>query len=127
MINLEDIRAYCLQKNGVTEGFPFDNETLVFKVLQKIFLLTNIINVELSINLKCNPEFAKEEFDSSKWETVDVPGNIRNFDSASRGVLWLRRSFDLIETNFPNTQALNLGRVYDRDEVYINGILIGIN
>ena len=71
MINLEDIRAYCLQKKGVTEDFPFDEETIVFKVMGKIFLLTNINDVDISVNLKCDPELAVELRD--KYESVQ-PG-----------------------------------------------------
>lgn len=73
---------YCLQKNGVTEDFPFDEETLVFKVMGKLFLLTNINDVEISVNLKCNPELAielREQYESVQpgyhmnkkmWNTV---------------------------------------------------------
>jgi predicted DNA-binding protein (MmcQ/YjbR family) len=73
---------YCLQKKGVTEDFPFDEETLVFKVMGKLFLLTNINDVEISVNLKCNPELAvelREKYDSVQpgyhmnkkmWNTV---------------------------------------------------------
>lgn len=67
-MNLEDIRCYCLKKKGVTEDFPFDEETLVFKVMGKMFLLTNINDVEISVNLKCNPELAVEL--REKYESV---------------------------------------------------------
>lgn len=59
-MNLEEIREYCLSKKGVEETFPFDENTLVFKVLGKVFLLTNIHDVGISVNLKCNPELAIE-------------------------------------------------------------------
>ena len=58
-MNIEDIRAYCLKKPGVTEGFPFGEDTLVFKVKEKIFALANLSG-DLSINLKCDPAFALE-------------------------------------------------------------------
>lgn len=58
-MNIELYRNYCIKKKGVTEGFPFDNKTLVFKVMGKMFALTDIENFE-SINLKCNPEKAIE-------------------------------------------------------------------
>lgn len=89
--------------------------------------LIDLSGSEWFISFEDNPEFAKPEFNSSAWETVDIPGNIRNFDSSSRGIFWLIRNFDLFEANFANTQALNLGKIYDRDEVYLNGVLIGIN
>ena len=52
-MQLEEIRNYCLKKKVVTEDFPFDEETLVFKVFGKLFLLTNINDEEISVNLKC--------------------------------------------------------------------------
>ena len=56
---LEEIRTYCLKKQGVTESFPFDVTTLVFKVGGKMFALMDIDNFD-SINLKCDPEKAIE-------------------------------------------------------------------
>lgn len=51
-MNIEQIREYCLKKKGVAEDFPFDEETLVFKVVGKIFLLASLESVPLQINLK---------------------------------------------------------------------------
>ena len=45
-LNIESIRNYCLAKPGVEEGFPFDEETLVFKVYDKIFLLMGLVRVK---------------------------------------------------------------------------------
>ncbi|MDX1278419.1 MmcQ/YjbR family DNA-binding protein [Oceanihabitans sediminis] len=62
-MNIEQLREYCLHKKGVTEHFPFDETTLVFKVLDKMFLLTSLKAWEegiQSINLKCDPEYAQE-------------------------------------------------------------------
>jgi predicted DNA-binding protein (MmcQ/YjbR family) len=56
-MNIEDFYADCLQKKGTTEHFPFDKNTLVFKVGGKIFALADISEFK-SINLKCNPEKA---------------------------------------------------------------------
>ena len=53
-MNVEEIRDYCLQKPGVTEGFPFDQVTLVFKVMNKMFCLLGLDNNRLS--LKNDPE-----------------------------------------------------------------------
>jgi|TARA_R110000737_G_scaffold33607_1_gene51918 predicted DNA-binding protein (MmcQ/YjbR family) len=58
-MTLEEYREYCLQKAGVTEHLPFDINTLVFKVGNKMFALTDI-NSFSSINLKCDPERAIE-------------------------------------------------------------------
>lgn len=69
-MNIEDIRTYCLGKPGVTESFPFDNETLVFKVMSKMFALAPLERAQ-QINLKCDPEWAVEL--RSEWEEV-FPG-----------------------------------------------------
>jgi predicted DNA-binding protein (MmcQ/YjbR family) len=58
-MNIEDYRNYCLSKKGVTEGFPFDKNTLVFKVMGKMFALADIDTFAF-INLKCAPEKAIE-------------------------------------------------------------------
>ena len=62
-MNIEQLREYCLKKNGVTENFPFDADTLVFKVLGKMFALFPLEKWEAgegSVNLKCDPEYALE-------------------------------------------------------------------
>jgi len=58
-MNIEEFRDYCIQKKGVTEEFPFDKNTLVFKVMGKMFALADVDFFE-SINLKCDPEYAVE-------------------------------------------------------------------
>jgi predicted DNA-binding protein (MmcQ/YjbR family) len=60
-MNIEQLREYCLNKKGVTEDFPFDADTLVFKVLGKIFALFPLEKWEKGegwVNLKCDPEYA---------------------------------------------------------------------
>ena len=53
-MNIEILREYCISKRNVTEGFPFGDDTLVFKTEGRIFALVNLEG-ELSINLKCDP------------------------------------------------------------------------
>ncbi|MEI6865143.1 MmcQ/YjbR family DNA-binding protein [Flavicella sp.] len=55
-MNIETLRDYCLSKPRVTEGFPFDEVTLVFKVAGKMFALTGLEKTPPRINLKCDPE-----------------------------------------------------------------------
>jgi predicted DNA-binding protein (MmcQ/YjbR family) len=86
-MNIESYREYCLAKKGVTEDFPFDNETLVFKVGGKMFALTGIEQFK-SINLKCDPERAielREEYSGilpgyhmskKHWNTVMMDGSV---------------------------------------------------
>ena len=62
-MNIQQYYEFCLTKKGVTEHFPFDEETLVFKVGGKMFALSSLKQWENgtpSINLKCNPERALE-------------------------------------------------------------------
>ena len=91
-MNLEEIRDYCLNKKGVTEDFPFDEQTLVFKVQGKIFFLTDITNLDISVNLKCEPELAvdlRERYSSVQpgyhmnkklWNTVKYNGEFSEND-----------------------------------------------
>jgi len=58
-MNLEEIREYCIAKEGVTEGFPFNDTALVFKV-GKIFAILDLSEDERGISLKCDPEYALE-------------------------------------------------------------------
>lgn len=58
-MNIETFRDYCLAKPGVTEEFPFDETTLVFKVGGKMFALTDLEG-EFTIALKCDPEYSVE-------------------------------------------------------------------
>ena len=65
-MNIEELRDYALSLEDVTEGFPFGEETLVFKAKGKVFLLTSLISTPLSFNVKCDPDYAvelKERYD----------------------------------------------------------------
>lgn len=64
-MNMEEFRAYCLSKKRVIESFPFDQSTLVFKVMDKMFALSSLDNIERTANLKCNPYYAEELIDHS--------------------------------------------------------------
>ena len=72
-MNIEAFRQYCLSKKGVTEEFPFDEVTLVFKVMGKMFALAPLERIPSQVNLKCDPERAmvlREE-----WDGVIMPGD----------------------------------------------------
>ncbi|MGB5435406.1 MAG: MmcQ/YjbR family DNA-binding protein [Maribacter sp.] len=67
-MNIEEFRAYCLTKKGITEEFPFDEHTLVFKVMGKMFALVALERLPSQVNLKCDPERAielREEYDGA--------------------------------------------------------------
>lgn len=62
-MNIETYFEYCLSKKGVTEHFPFDEDTLVFKVGGKMFALSSLSQWEKgepSVNLKCDPDRSEE-------------------------------------------------------------------
>ena len=59
-MNIEEICEYCITKPGVTEGFPFNDTALVFKVAGKMFALLNLSEDSRGISLKCDPELAVE-------------------------------------------------------------------
>src|SRR5690606_8135366 len=62
-MNIEELYQFCISKPGVTEDFPFDKNTLVFKVCGKMFALCGLErweNGDKSINLKCDPQWAIE-------------------------------------------------------------------
>jgi predicted DNA-binding protein (MmcQ/YjbR family) len=89
-MTLETLRDYCLKKKGTTEDFPFDEVTLVMKVMGKMFALISLDSVPLSINLKCDPELAielRERYEAVEpgyhqnkkhWNTVTIDGSIPN-------------------------------------------------
>lgn len=56
----ENIQMHCLNKKGVTESFPFDNETLVFKVGGKMFLLLALDQQPVTISAKADPEWSEK-------------------------------------------------------------------
>lgn len=102
-MTLEDYVEYCLSKPGVTDHFPFDEHTLVFKVMGKMFALTDAENFE-SINLKCQPEKAvelRERYEAVKpgyhmsklhWNTVTV-----NADASDKLIYtWIDDSYHLV-------------------------------
>jgi predicted DNA-binding protein (MmcQ/YjbR family) len=117
-MDIEQIREYCLKKRGVTEEFPFDEETLVFKVLGKMFLLASLETIPLQINLKCNPEEAvelREEYEAVQpgyhmnkkhWNTVIIDGSIQ-----SEMILrWIDESYELVVSGLKksNKNKLNI-------------------
>ena len=87
-MNIEAIREYCYIKKGISEDFPFDEDTLVIRVMNKIFLLASLEKVPLQINLKCDPERAiefRERYEAVQpgyhmnklhWNTVIIDGSV---------------------------------------------------
>jgi predicted DNA-binding protein (MmcQ/YjbR family) len=109
-MNIEDFREYCLSKNGVSESFPFDETTLVFKVMDKMFALTDTED-DFSINLKCEPEKAielRERYPAVKpgyhmskkhWNTVIIDGSVDDEILYK----WIDDSYNLIVSKLTKT------------------------
>ncbi len=107
-MNAEKLRFYCLNKPAVTESFPFDEETLVFKVAGKMFALVNLKG-DLRINLKCHPEKAialREHYpevqpgyhmNKRHWNTVFLDGSMDDDLVCS----WIDDSYALVVSGLP--------------------------
>ncbi len=114
-MNIEELREHCLSFKGVTESFPFDETTLVFKVLNKMYCLTDLEG-ELRVNVKCEPDRAielREQFESvvpgyhmskKHWNTVYIDGSIP--DETIKG--WIRESYALIVQSMPKKKRQEL-------------------
>jgi predicted DNA-binding protein (MmcQ/YjbR family) len=88
MMNIEELREYCLSKKGVEESMPFGPDILLFKVMGKIFLLVGLEGRPLQFNVKCDPEKAialREQYpcvipgyhmSKKHWNTVYVDGSV---------------------------------------------------
>ncbi len=115
-MNIEDLRTYCLTKPGVTESFPFDSVTLVFKVGGKMFVLADIEKQPLEIALKCDPEKAimlREEFDAvqpgfhlnkTHWNTVTATNSLLNSQLRE----WIDDSYGLVYASLSKAARANL-------------------
>ena len=115
-MTLESLRDYCLRKKGAGESLPFGDGTLVFKVMDKVFLLTDFEGQPVSFNVKCHPERAaqlREQYpcvhpgyhmSKKHWNTVMADGSVP--DSLLRE--WIDHSYDLVVTGLPKAQKTAL-------------------
>jgi len=117
-MDLSQLRDYCLQKQHVTESFPFGPDVLVFKVAGKMFALTGVSDIETTVNLKCDPERALElrehhpeivpgyHMNKKMWNTVSLHGTLT--DKFIRELI--DHSYDLIVESLPKKTRLELFR-----------------
>ena len=109
-MNIEAFRDYCLRKKGVEETFPFGEETLVFKVMGKMFALTGLDSAEFTVNLKCEPDWVIElreehpddispgyHMNKQHWNTVQFEGGLD--DSFLKKLV--DHSYDLVVASLP--------------------------
>ena len=107
-MNLEEIRDHCLAMPGVSEGLPFGEDTLVFKVGEKLFLLASISS-GTQFNVKCDPELAIElrehhpevqpgfHMNKKHWNTVHTNGSL----SRRQLIDMIDHSYDLVFKSLP--------------------------
>lgn len=87
-MTLENFKNYCISKPGTLEEFPFDFTTMVFKVGNKMYALTDIDDEPLRLSLKCEPMYAislRQDYKSiipgyhlnkQHWNTLIMDGTI---------------------------------------------------
>lgn len=108
-MHIEEFRNFCLSFNSVTEEFPFDNNTLVFKVMGKMFALCDVDKFE-SINLKCDPLESirlRETYpgivipgyhmNKKHWNTIEMNNNLPNAMIEE----WITDSYNLVVAKLP--------------------------
>ena len=115
-MDLESLRHYTLSFKAVTEGFPFDSDTLVFKVAGKMFLLVSLEAVPIRFNFKHDPELGlqyREEYSGviegyhmhkKHWSTVQLDGSI----PSERLQAWVKDSYYLVISGMPKYKQKEL-------------------
>ncbi len=113
----EEYREYCLAKKGVTEDFPFDETTVVYKVGGKIFTLAGTDFKR--INIKCQPVEAVilrdiypsvisgYHMNKQHWNTVIIDGSIKD-ELIYR---WLDDAYDLVAARLTKSQRQSIDRL----------------
>jgi len=119
-MNLEEFRDYCLSKKLATEDTPFGIETIVFKVMNKLFALTSADEIPSTANLKCDPERAiqlRNEYKSitpgyhmskKHWNTIILESELDD-----RLIMELvDHSYELVVSGLPKSQQLELSKAH---------------
>ncbi len=118
-MNIEELREYCLSKKGTAESFPFDSETLVFKVMGKMYALTGLGSNPVEFNTKCDPEKAIElreqyscvlpgfHMNKNHWNTIVCDGTVN--DKILKQ--WIDHSYELVVKSLTKKQREELGQV----------------
>jgi predicted DNA-binding protein (MmcQ/YjbR family) len=103
-MNIEELRDYCISKKGVEETLPFGPDTLVFKVIGKVFLLAGLDSSPLEFNVKCDPEIAVElrdqyscvipgfHMNKKHWNTIIADGSVPDKKLKE----WIDHSYEMV-------------------------------
>ena len=115
-MNIEEIREYCISKPAVTEGFPFNDTALVFKV-GKMFALLDLSEDSRGLSLKCDPELAVElrekhsevtpawHFNKIHWNGISLIGSITEKQLKD----WIDHSYEIVKKSLTRKQKEELG------------------
>jgi predicted DNA-binding protein (MmcQ/YjbR family) len=114
--------AYCLSKPGAYEDTPFGPDTLVLKVMNKMFGALGIDPNTSTINLKCDPDHAlilrqnypddvKPGWHMNKkhWNTVTFNGHVPDdliFE-------WVDESYELVVASLKKAEREQLRKIGD--------------
>jgi len=117
-MNIEQYRNFCLSFPGVTEEFPFDENTLVFKVMGKMFTACDVGGFE-SINVKCDPVKAivlREthpgivipgyHMNKKHWNSIVMENNLPDKQIEE----WIHDSYELVIAKLTKKDREKLGR-----------------
>lgn len=113
-MNIEEVREYCLSVKGSEECFPFDEDTLVFKVMNRMFAYMSLTSTEdgFRVNLKCDPDKAlelREKYESvipgyhsnkKYWNTIYIDGDMPDAEIK----LWINHSVEEVIKKLPKKQ-----------------------
>jgi predicted DNA-binding protein (MmcQ/YjbR family) len=111
-MDLASFREYCLKKRDATEGTPFGEDVLVFKVGGKIFALAALDEVPARVNLKCDPDLALElrdryeevrpgyHMNKKHWNTIEIDSGVP--ESELRKMI--DHSYELVANSLPTAK-----------------------
>ncbi len=117
-MNIETFREYCLAKPGATEGMPFGETTVVFKVGAKMFALASLDDMPPTVNLKCDPDRALElrdryeqvqpgyHMNKKHWNTVELGTGVPSNELRKM----IDDSYDLVRQSLSKKEREKLAR-----------------
>ena len=115
-MDVETFREYCLKKKHVTEGTPFGEDVLVFKVARKMFALAALDEIPATANLKCDPDLALElrdryeqvrpgyHMNKKHWNTIEIDSGLPEPELRKM----IDHSYDLVVKSLPKAVRTKL-------------------
>ena len=119
-MQLAYLHDFCLTLPGAEDTLPFGPDTLVYKVMNKMFLITGVDDTVVSINVKCDPTKAIElreqysyvqpgyHMNKKHWNTVLMDGTV----NVTLLKQWITDSYNLVVTSLTKSQQTELAKLY---------------